>query len=175
MELKIPQNTIEPFYNALCSNAVHFFAMNHGLEDDRLRLKDLAVDAIWGDENLIIMVEENDLKVISQLLAQYRSAQEDDAFHLRQIQSRVEDQLSLLSDEIDWYESRAELKEDMVFRCQDESLVKLDRRVPGDGTKWYVADWAGYWCFEDSTIEPGDLVEQVGDPAAEPEEDQPSP
>ena len=40
---------------------------------------------------------------------------------------------------------------------QDGSIVKLDRTVPGDGTKWYVADWSNGWAYYDATIEPGDL------------------
>jgi hypothetical protein len=63
---------------------------------------------------------------------------------------------------IDWYERRHELAPEQVFRSYDGSVVKLDRTVPGDGTKWYVADWLhGGWSHEDSTIEPGDLVERV--------------
>lgn len=59
---------------------------------------------------------------------------------------------------IDWYERRHELKENDIFRTFDGSVVKLDRRVPGDGTKWYVLDWFnGHWSHEDGTIEPGDL------------------
>lgn len=39
-----------------------------------------------------------------------------------------------------------------------DSVVQLDRRVPGDGTTWYVVDKInGSWSYEDSTIEPGDL------------------
>ena len=58
----------------------------------------------------------------------------------------------------DWYERRAELEPGQIFLNCDGSLVKLDRRVPGDGTKWYVADWCGdHWSYEDSVIEPGDL------------------
>lgn len=66
---------------------------------------------------------------------------------------------------IDWYERRDELRADMVFRTYDGSLVKLDRRVPGDGTKWYVAEWSwGSWGYYDSTVEPGDLTSQEADP-----------
>jgi hypothetical protein len=66
---------------------------------------------------------------------------------------------------IDWYERRDELEPEQVFRARDGSLVKLDRRVPGDGTKWYVADWFnGHWSHEDSTIEPGDLSERSKTP-----------
>lgn len=62
----------------------------------------------------------------------------------------------------DWYEKRSELKEGDVFRCRDGFIVKLDRQVPGDGTKWYVADlMLGSWSYEDSTIEPGDLAELI--------------
>lgn len=66
----------------------------------------------------------------------------------------------------DWYDRRNELKPGMVFRDYAGDLVKLDRRVPGDGTKWYVADWTGRsWSYCDGTNEPGDLVEVVADPS----------
>lgn len=66
-----------------------------------------------------------------------------------------------------WYERRSELREGMIFETSD-GKVKLDRRVPGDGTKWYVADWDGSsWAYYDSTLEPGDLRgEPLVDPAA---------
>ena len=59
---------------------------------------------------------------------------------------------------IDWYERRSELRPGMVFDTA-EGRVKLDRQVPGDATKWYVASqtYTGRWCYEDGTIEPGDL------------------
>jgi hypothetical protein len=58
----------------------------------------------------------------------------------------------------DWYKRRDELRQDMVFVMYDGSIVKLDRRVPGDGTQWYVADYFhGHWSYEDSTIEPSEL------------------
>lgn len=57
-----------------------------------------------------------------------------------------------------WYINRHELAPGQVFRTGERSVVMLDRSVPGDGTKWYVADWYGYWSYEDSTIEPGDLT-----------------
>lgn len=54
------------------------------------------------------------------------------------------------------------LAPDQVFRTQDGEKVMLDRRVPGDGTRWYVADWWGdSWAYMDSTIEPGDLAERI--------------
>ena len=57
----------------------------------------------------------------------------------------------------DWYDRRDELREGMIFDTA-WGVVKLDRRVPGDGTKWYVADQFGdRWSYEDGTIEPGDL------------------
>jgi hypothetical protein len=62
----------------------------------------------------------------------------------------------------DWYERRNELMPGQIFRTHDGSIVKLDRTVPGDGTKWYVADWWGSgWAYMDSTIEPGDLKERI--------------
>jgi hypothetical protein len=66
----------------------------------------------------------------------------------------------------DWYARRDELAPEQVFVSHDGSMVKLDRTVPGDGTKWYVADWAGHsWSHEDSTIEPGELKDRIADPA----------
>jgi hypothetical protein len=66
---------------------------------------------------------------------------------------------------IDWYERRDELNCDDVFTSAN-GLVKLDRRVPGDGTKWYAADWwNGSWAYMDSTIEPGDLIDRASDPS----------
>lgn len=68
----------------------------------------------------------------------------------------------------DWYERRDELRPGMVFRDYEGNLVKLDRDVPGDATKWYVATWwNGSWAWMDSTIEPGDLR---GEPLADPAE-----
>jgi hypothetical protein len=68
--------------------------------------------------------------------------------------------------EPDWYENRHQLQQGQVFDTTD-GLVKLDRRVPGDGTKWYVADWCNGWGYYDSTIEPGDLRgSPLADPAA---------
>lgn len=64
----------------------------------------------------------------------------------------------------DWYDRRDELREGMIFGTWS-GRVKLDRSVPGDATKWYVADWYGdHWSYEDSTIEPGDLM---GEPLPE--------
>ena len=64
----------------------------------------------------------------------------------------------------DWYERRSDLMGGMMFRCHDGSLVLLDRRVPGDGSQWYVADWWGNsWAYMDSTIEPGDLAVRLPD------------
>lgn len=65
---------------------------------------------------------------------------------------------------IDWYERRDELTPDQVFTTCDGSIVKLDRRVPGDGTKWYVATWwDDSFSYEDATIEPSDLLDRLPD------------
>ena len=64
----------------------------------------------------------------------------------------------------DFYEDRHLLEPNMVFESYQGDLVMLDRRVPGDGTRWYVADMVGdKWFFEDGTIEPGDLVKRRED------------
>lgn len=60
--------------------------------------------------------------------------------------------------ERDWYARRHELRPGMIFRDYQGEFVQLDRGVPGDGTRWYVADWwGGSWAWMDSTAEPGDL------------------
>ncbi len=67
---------------------------------------------------------------------------------------------------MDYYELRDTLESDQVFKCCDGTIIKLDRRVAGDGTKWFIANWSAYhrnWSYEDSTIEPGDLVERLDD------------
>jgi hypothetical protein len=63
----------------------------------------------------------------------------------------------------DWYERRRELRPGQVFRMYDDSIVRLDRSVPGDGTSWYVEDWCQGWSMQDSRIEPGELVERMPD------------
>lgn len=63
-----------------------------------------------------------------------------------------------------WYENRHELRQGWVFRTLDDSIVMLDRRVPGDGTDWYVADQVdGSWAYYDDQIHPGDLCERLPD------------
>lgn len=70
-----------------------------------------------------------------------------------------------------WYVNRHDLGSGMVFRTNEGELVQLDRSVPGDGTKWYVANWCvDHWSFEDGTIEPGDLR---GDALPDPARDSP--
>ena len=63
----------------------------------------------------------------------------------------------------DWYERSNELEPGQVFRARDGSVVKLDYRTPGDGSKWTVVDWHNGWAHYDSTIEPGDLEERLPD------------
>lgn len=65
---------------------------------------------------------------------------------------------------IDWYEERHKLQPDQIFKLHDGSIVKLDRTVPGDGTKWYVADWYRGWSYQDSTIEPGEIEDMTTEP-----------
>lgn len=66
--------------------------------------------------------------------------------------------------EADWYERRHELLEGQVFETLSGETVKLDRTVPGDGTKWYVATLDEYgWAYMDATIEPGELAAMIDD------------
>lgn len=70
---------------------------------------------------------------------------------------------------VDWYDRRNELSPGMKFRTHAGEIVMLDRTVPGDGTRWYVADWHDGWSYYDSTIEPGDLADRLNsDPGAQP-------
>lgn len=70
-----------------------------------------------------------------------------------------------MKDEPDWYERQRELRQGMVFKCHDGSVVKLDHTVPGDGTDWRVADlYDGRWCYEERRIHPGDLKYPLPDP-----------
>lgn len=63
---------------------------------------------------------------------------------------------------VDWYARRHELEPDMVFRDFQGDLVMLDRRTPGDGSRWNVlTDYRGSWVDDGATIEPGDLRELV--------------
>lgn len=67
---------------------------------------------------------------------------------------------------IDWYERCHELLPGQIFITHNGEIVQLDRRVPGDGTDWYVADWWNGWSYMDSRIHPGDLAEQFDDVTA---------
>lgn len=81
------------------------------------------------------------------------------------LDSKNGERVRMMADETDWYERRGELEPDQVFRMFDGSVVMLDRRVPCDGTQWYVLDRAynGGWLHQDTRIEPGDLVERLPD------------
>lgn len=62
---------------------------------------------------------------------------------------------------IDWYAHRDRLNQGDVCILYDDTTVKLDRRVPGDGTDWYVVDWDGLtetWYYNDRRIHPSDIV-----------------
>jgi hypothetical protein len=64
----------------------------------------------------------------------------------------------------DWYERRDELEQGQVFRLECGAVVKLDVRVPGDGTDWNTAIWCGdHFSYEDFSIHPGDLSERLPD------------
>ena len=59
---------------------------------------------------------------------------------------------------IDWYEREGELQPGMVFKDFEGDTVRLYKRVPGDGTKWYVELYSGNsWGYWGDTLEPGDL------------------
>lgn len=68
-----------------------------------------------------------------------------------------------------WYEHRGRLNCGDVCVLEDGSTVKLDRRVPGDGTDWYVLDYVKsyhdghmYWTDENSRVHPSEIEEVIG-------------
>lgn len=63
----------------------------------------------------------------------------------------------------DWYARRDELEPGQVFRLHSGDLVRLDRRVPGDGTDWYAETGSGdgRWFADDYRLHPGDLAERL--------------
>jgi len=70
-----------------------------------------------------------------------------------------------MTDPDHWYTHRHTLKPGQTYRLHDGDTVELDRRVPGDGTQWYVNTWTGTcWSCEDYTIEPGDIADAVPNP-----------
>lgn len=67
-----------------------------------------------------------------------------------------------MSEKIDWYTRQDELEAGMVFTsCW--GTVKLDRRVPGDGTQWYALSLSadGRWVHDDIEVEPGELEDRL--------------
>lgn len=65
---------------------------------------------------------------------------------------------------IDWYDRRDDLEQRMMFRCASGAVVRLDRPVPGDAACWYVASWHNGWFYDDATIHPADLAEELSEP-----------
>jgi len=64
--------------------------------------------------------------------------------------------------EIDWIDQQHALEPGQKFRLHDGSVVELDRRVPGDGTQWYVLEQHnGGWFNDERTIEPGDIAKLI--------------
>lgn len=64
-----------------------------------------------------------------------------------------------------WYDNRDRLNQGDVCTLENGSVVKLDRRVPGDGTDWYVLDYVQhyfdkhwYWTDNDSKIHPSEIL-----------------
>jgi len=62
-----------------------------------------------------------------------------------------------------WYDNKSQLKSDLIFITDGNEVVKLDRSVPGDATKWYIADlYKSGWCYNDSTVEATELNYLIG-------------
>lgn len=60
------------------------------------------------------------------------------------------------------------LEPGQIWRTHWDSLVRLERPVPGDGTKWFVSIWwNGSWACMDEIVEPSDLNERKEKPDAD--------
>lgn len=68
-------------------------------------------------------------------------------------------EIDSLANDIDdyWYNHRNDLLVGQVFALECGEVVKLDRTVPGDATRWYALTWHNGWTCMDYTIEPGEL------------------
>lgn len=57
-----------------------------------------------------------------------------------------------------YYDDWADLKPGMVVEDIEGDILKLDRRVPGDGTDWYCAIWMNdHFSYEDLRVHPADI------------------
>jgi hypothetical protein len=79
------------------------------------------------------------------------------------------------AEQTDWYDHRDELRPGMVFEsCW--GIVRLDHRVPGDGSQWSCDVWIegrpdlpgtiyekGRFSGDEMKIEPGDLTNRLPD------------
>lgn len=62
-----------------------------------------------------------------------------------------------------WYDNKSQLRPDLIFITDTNEVVKLERSVPGDATKWYVADLSkSGWSYNDSTVEASELNYHIG-------------
>ncbi len=60
---------------------------------------------------------------------------------------------------VNWHDRRDELKSGMVFETMDESIVMLDRRCAGDGSRWHAQTLGlSGWSDNGDTVEPGELM-----------------
>ena len=61
-----------------------------------------------------------------------------------------------------WYEQNSKLWPGMIFLTEQDEVVRLERRVPGDATKWYVANiGVKGWEYWDDTVEASDLKQHL--------------
>lgn len=67
------------------------------------------------------------------------------------------------SDPADFYARRDELLAGQVFRTCAGDVVRLARRLPGDGTDWIVFDWQDGWSDDGNRVHPADLGERLPD------------
>ena len=64
-----------------------------------------------------------------------------------------------------WYHNPQLLDVDGIVVLNDDDVVQLVRRVPGDGTQWEAAVWNGQtWIFDGFVLEPGDISHKHPNP-----------
>jgi hypothetical protein len=61
-----------------------------------------------------------------------------------------------------FYDKKHLLQPDEIYEDIYGDVVMLVKRVPGDGSAWYVADWDGKsWGYYDTVVEPSDLAKKI--------------
>lgn len=89
IELRIPENAIEPLYDALNSNDVDMFALSCGFADEREKLKEFARDNMALGSDVLLELEGREPEALSAFLSRYDAHSPDDAFELDVLRAQL--------------------------------------------------------------------------------------